>query len=117
MIADLSHAVDRTVAVFDQLGVMWGPEARPILSVHGLTHDQVHRIHREGGGEDGPSAEYTSAPYIRAQVSTRLGWSVSFFGTPDLSCDRCRELFGLPAEATEAAQLAGVVERMDGGGL
>lgn len=120
MIASLEHAVTRTVAIYDQLGVMWGPESKPILSVHGLSHDQVHEISRSGGVEDGPDASYTASPYIRVQIRTRLGWSVGFFGTPDLGCDWCRDLLGLPAEeidAVEAVQLAGIVERMDGGGL
>jgi hypothetical protein len=117
MIANLSHAVDRTLTVFDQLGVMWGPGPRPVLSVHGLSHEQVHEMHRDGGVEDGPSAEYTVHPYIRVQFVTRLGWSVGFFGTPDLTCDRCRELIGLASEAVDAVQLAGVVDRMEGGGM
>jgi hypothetical protein len=121
MIANLSHAVDRTVAMFDQLGVMWGPEARPNLSVHGLSHDQVHELFQgRRAVEDGPSAEHTASPYVSATVRTGLDWTVSFFAHADLACDRCRELVGLPSEvveAVEAAQLAGIVDRMEGSGL
>lgn len=118
MIASLSHAVDRTLATFDQLGVMWGPEVTPNLSVHGLTHEQVHQIQHEGGVENGASSEWTSSPYVESTVRTPMGWAVMFFASADLTCDRCRELCGLAAcEAVEAAPLGGVVERMEGAGL
>lgn len=115
MITDFSHAVERTLTIFDQLGAMWGPEIHPSLAVHGLTHDQVHRLYERGCVETGASAEWTNPPYVAARLRTHMGWEVSFFGAAALSsCDRCRELCGLPEET---AQLAGVVERMEGGGL
>lgn len=117
MNASLPHAVERTLAIFDQLGAMWGPVVRPNLSVHGLTHAQVHQLFHQGGVESGPAAEWTTNPYVCATLRTSLGWSVGFFASADLACDRCRELVGLPCEVVEVAQLVGVVERMDGSGL
>ena len=40
----LEHAVDRTMAIRDQLGVMWGPGNVMTLAVHGPTHDQIHQL-------------------------------------------------------------------------
>lgn len=120
MMASLPHAVERTLTIFDQLGAMWGPDVRLSLSVHGLTHGQVHELFRQGGVEDGPAADWTTHPYVRAELTTSLGWSVGFFAHADLTCDRCRELVGLPCDvvgAVEAAQLAGMTDRMDGAGL
>lgn len=117
MNASLSHAVDRTTAVIDQLGVMWGPEARLSVTVHGLPHEQIHRI---GGSEEqgfrAPSG-WDGGYVVSTARRTPLGWRLGFFGRADLACPRCRELVGLPSETAEAVQMAGIVERMDGGGL
>lgn len=112
MIASLEHAVDRTVTAFDQLGAMWGPGVAPNLTVHGLTHDQVHEL---GGApltfRDGFSDDPSYVAMTR--VRTPLGWSVGFFGDADLACERCRRLL-LPDDTLgEVLQLAG----LDGEGM
>lgn len=114
MMASLEHAVSRTLTVFDQLGVMWGPEARADVSVHRLTHDQVHAI---GGPESAYEVTVERPAFICTRVETPLGFSVSFFGTPHGTCARCRELLGLPRLEVEAAQIAGIVERLEGSGV
>lgn len=115
MIATLEHRVDRTRAVFDQLGALWGPEVHPNLSLHGLSHEQIHLL---GGPQivfdDGARApEYV----IGTRLPTPLGWEVAIFGDADLACEQCRRLARLDEQATDAAQLAGIVDRMEGGGL
>jgi len=109
MQADVQHALDRTIAVYDQLGALWGPEGRLSLSIHGLPHDQIHRL----GGPD--EAAYRSpiawrADYLVSTIRiTPLGWRIGFVGKADLTCRRCRALLGIP-DGVEAAQAAGVTE-------
>lgn len=112
MIASLAHAVMRTSATLDQLGVLWGSDIHPNLSVHGLSHEQIHEL----GGAEQVWRDYAYPHVERYIASTRLrtpmGWEVVFMGLAAVtSCLRCGELS--QAEAIEAAQLAG----LDGSGL
>lgn len=108
MMARLEHAVDRTRMVFDQLGALWGPEVHPNLSLHGLSHEQIHLL---GGPEivfedDGRSPEYV----IGTRLPTPLGWEVAIFGDADLTCEQCRRLARLDSEHRESLQMIGILE-------
>lgn len=108
MIASLPHAVERTIATFDQLGAMWGPTIRPALSVHGLTHQQIHEIGGAAIGFECP--EYV----VATRITTPLGWEIAFFGAADLTCsDCCQSLARSLDRYIEAARLGG----SDGSGL
>lgn len=104
MQASLEHAVERTTATLDQLGIMWGQDRRLYVSIHNLPHDQIHRI-----GRDETTYAHSvvlSEFVVTARAATPLGWEVTFFGIADPNCPRCQEL----RHADEAAQIAGVTE-------
>jgi hypothetical protein len=112
MIAGLPHAVKRTLATFDQLGTMWGRGVILNLTLHGLSHEQIHRL----GGEqlvfrDGYADD--RAYVASTRIATPMGWTIGVFGEADLTCDQCRALTIPEADLREVLQRAGI----DAGGM
>ena len=101
----LEHAVERTVQSFDQLGAMWGRDRRLSVSVHNLPHDEIHKVVESEIVY--PSESDPTVTVLIGTLFTRFGWTMAFYGRPDLAdCERCCAI----VYADEAAQIAGVVE-------
>lgn len=110
MIASLEHAVDRTKAYYDQLGMLWSPEANVSLTVHGLKHEQLHQLGGDAVVFSDGLPGHAQVCIVSTRVRTPAGWEVGFFGDADLGCETCRRLARQSGEHLEALALAGIVE-------
>lgn len=109
MIATVPHAASRTLSMADQLGAMWGPDIHANVSVHGLSHEQMHELGRRETVWRDPAYPSVVRYIASARVRTPMGREVVFMGDAAVSgCERCRELACAEEGSTEIVERAGL---------